>query len=256
MIKAALALSGGGARGAAHIGVLKALKEWDIVPAAISGTSAGSIVGVFYADGFSLEEISELLRTFEFRNKISFLNFRRGIFSIEPVERLLKNNLRSKNFEQLRIPFFSTAANLHTGRPVVFSEGPIVDVIVASCSVPIVFPPVYINDIPYVDGGLSSNLPIEPLLSRPERIIGVHVNPVLEFRQDAGFLENMDRTFNLFIRENMWNSIEKCNVFIEPTGLEKFHLFDYKHMQAMLDLGYNFVHDRLKKEEVLKSLGA
>jgi NTE family protein len=256
MIKAGLALSGGGARGAAHIGVLKALQEWDIVPAAISGTSAGSIVGVFYADGFSLEEISELLRTFEFRNKISLLHFRKGLFSLEPVERLLKNNLRSKNFDQLRIPFFATAANLHTGRPVVFSEGPIVDVIVASCSVPIVFPPVYINNIPYVDGGLSCNLPIEPLLSRAEKIVGVHVNPVLDFNPAAGFIENVDRTFNLFIRENMWTSIEKCHVFIEPAGLEKYHLFDYKHMQAMLDLGYSFVHDRLKKEDVLKSLCA
>jgi NTE family protein len=255
MIKAGLALSGGGARGAAHIGVLKALLEWDIVPAAISGTSAGSIVGVFYADGFSLEEISELLRTFEFRNKFSLLNFRKGLFSPEPIERLLKNNLRSKNFEQLQLPFFSTAASLHTGRPVVFSEGPLVEAIVAACSVPIVFPPVFINNIPYVDGGLSCNLPVEPLLSRPEKIIGVHVNPTLEYRPEAGFIENMDRTFNLFIRENMWTNIEKCQVFIEPAGLEKFHLFDYKHMQAMLDLGYSFVHGRLKKEEVLKSLG-
>lgn len=254
MIQAGFALSGGGARGAAHIGVLKALQEWDITPSAISGTSAGSIVGAFYADGFALEEIIELMKTFGFKNRVSLFNFRKGIFSIEPVERLLKNNLRSKNFEQLRIPFYTTAANLNTGRPVVFSEGPIAEAVLASCSVPIVFAPVFINDVPYVDGGLSCNLPVEPLAERGDKIIGIHVNPVLEYRTDIGFIENLDRTFNLFIRENMWNNIQKCSVFIEPAGLDKFHLFDYKRMGDMFELGYNYVKEKMTTDELIKSL--
>src|ERR1043165_9607884 len=117
MIKAGFALAGGGARGAAHIGVLKALLELNIVPATVSGTSAGTIVGAFLCDGFSPEEIAEIMGSFEFKNRISFMNFRRGIFSIEPVEKLLKNNLRSTNIELLRLPFYVTAANLDNGKP-------------------------------------------------------------------------------------------------------------------------------------------
>jgi NTE family protein len=253
-IKAGFALSGGGARGAAHIGVLKALREWNIHPSAISGTSAGSIVGAFICDGFSPEETAAIMHSFEFKNKISFLNFRKGFFSIEPIEKLLKNNLRSKNFEQLQIPFYATAADLNTGKPIAFSEGPIVPAVIASSSVPLVFPPVFINDIPYVDGGLSANLPVEPLLNKPEKIIGVHVNPVNDYRSDIGFMENLDRTFNLFLRENMKEGIGKCAVFIEPKGLENHRLFDYKHMMEMVELGYRHVKN-MDREEVLKKIG-
>lgn len=253
MIKAGLALSGGGARGAAHIGVLKALQEWDIVPSAISGTSAGSIVGAFICDGFSPEEIATIMQSFEFKNRISFMNFRKGIFSIEPIEKLLKNNLRSKTFEELRLPLYVTAANLDNGKPVAFHEGPILPAVLASCSIPLVFPPVFIDGVPYVDGGLSANLPVQPLLARPEKIIGVHVNPVTEYRENAGFFENMDRTFNLFLRENMYHDIGKCAVFIEPKGLEQHQLFDYKHMSEIVDLGYREVMG-LDREQLLRQL--
>lgn len=256
MIQANIALSGGGSRGVAHVGVLKALHEFGIEPAAMSGTSAGSIVGAFICDGFTIEEIIEIIRRFEYRNKINFQSFRTGtgFFSMDPVVQLLKRNLRSKNIEELRLPLYVTAADFNTGKPHMFSEGSIIERVVASCSIPIVFPPVYIDGIPYVDGGLSCNLPVDAFMSSSKKIVGVNVNPVVAYRSDLGFWGNMDRTLNLFVKESGARHQLKCHVFVEPKGLEKFYLFDSKHMHDMIEIAYTYVISHINKEDVLEKL--
>ena len=256
MIQANIALSGGGSRGVAHVGVLKALHEFGIEPAAMSGTSAGSIVSAFICDGFTTEEIIEIIRKFEFRNKINFQSFRTGtgFFSMDPVTQLLKKNLRSKNIEDLRLPLYVTAADFNTGKAHAFTTGSIIERVVASCSIPIVFSPVYIDGIPYVDGGLSCNLPVAPYLADTKKIIGVNVNPVVAYRNDLGFWGNMDRTLNLFVKESGMRHQEKCHILVEPKGLEKFYLFDSKHMHDMIEIAYTYVISHLNKEEILAKL--
>jgi NTE family protein len=254
MITANMVLSGGGARGVAHLGVLKALEEYGIKPNAISGTSAGSIVGAFLCDGFSVDETIAIIKKVVIKNKINFTGLRTGLLSMLPIENLLKNNLRTKNIEDLAIPFYATAANFNNGKAQIFSEGSIIERVLASCSIPIVFSPVFINNIPYVDGGLCSNLPVEPFYESKEKIIGVDVNPVSEYSNGLGFIANMERTINLVIKENTLANSKRCDVFIEPQGLQKFYMFDSKHIPNIIDIGYNYVKQNIPKESIIEKL--
>src|ERR1700741_305047 len=176
-MRTGLVLSGGGARGFAHIGVVKALQEKNISFDMISGTSAGSMIGVFLADGFSPDEIIEIFKEYELLGILNFLSWKPGLLSFDKLKKLLQNNLRNRTFEKLRMPFFVAATDYRNGEQKVFDSGDLIEPILAASSIPMLFNPVYINKIPYVDGGISSNLPIEPLEVKVERLIGVHVNP-------------------------------------------------------------------------------
>ncbi|HEY1039197.1 MAG TPA: patatin-like phospholipase family protein [Bacteroidia bacterium] len=254
MTEVNFALSGGGARGVAHLGVLKALEEAGICPAAISGTSAGSIVGAFICDGFSVDEAIEIISWSDLKNKVNLRGLRENLFTMEPVEKLLKQNLRSKTIEQLQKPFYVTSADFNTGMPHVFSSGSIIERVISSCSIPFVFAPVFINDIPYVDGGLSCNIPVEPFAESNKKLVGVNVNPVLPYDKNLGFWGKMDRTLNLFIKANATQNIAKCDVFIEPMGLEKFYLFDSKHFKEMIEVSYQYTKNNFPKDVLEKEL--
>jgi len=191
-------LLGGGARGIAHIGILIGLAELGIKPIAISGTSAGSLVGVFLADGFHPTEIKEIFEKHKFNKNLNFLDLKAGLFSSSSLYELINNNLRTKKIEQLSIPYFVTTTNLLTGDRTVFSRGEIADRVVASCSIPLLLPPVYIEGTPYVDGGVTSNLPVEPFLPKDEiKIIGITVNPIEAYAPTANIINSIDRTIKL-----------------------------------------------------------
>jgi hypothetical protein len=134
-----LALSGGGTRGFAHLGVLKALEEHNIRPDVISGVSAGAIVGVLFADGNKPEDILDFLT----RNKLfQFLRFsipRQGLVQMSGFERTLKEMLKTKKIEDLGIPMKIFAVNINTADYTCFEKGDIVSVVKASSSIPIVF---------------------------------------------------------------------------------------------------------------------
>ena len=158
-----LVLSGGGARGFAHLGVIQALNESGIFPDVISGTSAGAIIGVLYADGHTPGDILKLM---EGSSRLDFMRPampREGLLQISGIAKILKSSLRSKIFEELKIPLFVTATDLNNGKAVYFSKGEIFDPVIASASVPVIFQPVKIGDVSYVDGGVLDNLPIRPI---------------------------------------------------------------------------------------------
>ena len=121
--KIGLVLSGGGARGFAHLGVIQALNEAGIFPDVISGTSAGALVGVLYADGYTSKEILKLLNT---GSRLDFMRPalpREGLLQINGIIKILKTSLRAKTFKELKIPLFVSATDLNNGKAVYFSEG-------------------------------------------------------------------------------------------------------------------------------------
>ena len=140
--KTGLVLSGGGARGFAHIGVLQALNEAGIFPDVISGTSAGALVGVLYADGYSPLDILKMMNSTSRLHYIRPTVPREGLLQISGIERILKENLRAKKFEDLRIPLFVTATDLNNGKIRYFSSGELLNPVIASASIPVLFKPV------------------------------------------------------------------------------------------------------------------
>jgi len=208
--KTALVLSGGGARGAAHIGVLKVLEELRVPIDMIVGTSMGSIVGGFYSAGYSPDELETLVRDLDWdaaladrpaRELISFrrkqddrdymfgveVGFNKGKFTIpegliagQDLDFILKTNLLRAgyvpSFDRLPIPFRAVATDIETGELVELSNGDLAQAIRASMSVPGVFTPANINGRKLVDGGLVSNLPVQAARAMgADRIIAVDI---------------------------------------------------------------------------------
>jgi NTE family protein len=244
-----IVLSGGGARGIAHLGAVKALAEHGFQPEAVSGTSAGAIAGAFLACGFSPDEIMEM---FVGKVKLSMLSWNSspmGLASMKKVREFLLKNLRCTRFEDLHFPLYIAATNFVNGRQHIFSKGNLIDPLVASSSVPALFPPVVIGNIPYVDGGLSSNLPVEPFCNGRENLICIYVNPPKDYAPQAHMLEVLDRTWHLSFREMVKRSAEGCYLYIEPPGLCKYGMFDTNRMPEIFDIGYQYTTEYLDRLE-------
>jgi NTE family protein len=108
------------------------------------------------------------------------------------------------------------------------------------------FPPVIINSVPYVDGGLSNNLPVEPFNDRRDEVICVHVNPIKLFNPKESVLEVMDRAWHLSFRNMVNRSSDGCYLSIEPTELDIYGLFDFHKSAEIFDVGYMFTKELLQ----------
>ena len=210
--KIGLVLSGGGTRGFAHLGVIEALNEAGIYPDIISGTSAGALAGVLYADGYTPKEILKLM------NPGSRLDYmrpalpREGLLQIGGIMKILKSNLRAKTFEELKIPLYVSATDLNNGKAEYFSEGELLDPVMASASIPVLFQPVIINNICYVDGGVLDNLPLRPIEKKCRFLIGSFVNPVGYIEKISGLIGIAERTFMLSMSKEIGEKAKRFDL--------------------------------------------
>lgn len=250
MSKVNLVLSGGGARGIAHLGVIKALIELGIEFNHIAGVSAGSIMGAVIADGYTPDDALKIMTEQKLFSLFSPV-FRRGLFTMQGLEKGLNKYLRHKTFEEMTIPFSVYATCIQSGQYVAFTEGDVVKPIVASSSIPGLFEPTIIDGKQYIDGGVINNLPIEPFLDLPEYIIAVHVNPPYMAQNLTSTLKVMNRVAELIA----YNSIErrqfKASIFIEPPQLTGFAIHDLKRAKELFQVGYDYT---LSMEKELMTL--
>jgi len=159
-----LALSSGGARGAAHVGILKVLQEYGIEPDVIAGTSMGAQVGGIYASGLGLDKMESLWRSSSFGHvfKTLFPTIPwSGWSSGNGITRLLRSLIGNPRIEDLSIPFAAVATDLQSGQPHRITSGPLVDAIRASLSVPGLFAPVWLDGHLLIDGGVSNPMPVD-----------------------------------------------------------------------------------------------
>jgi len=234
-----LALSGGGARGFAHPGVLKAIEDFGLRPEIISGTSSGAIAGVLYADGYSPEEIISLFVGKEFREFVELQVPMVAIFGTSGFRRFLRKYLRAKTFEDLQIPVKITATNLDEGKSVVFDRGPIIDPLIAACSIPVIFNPVNINGVNYVDGGVCKNFPVSPIRSLCNKIIGVNVSPLVPKKYNKTIMHIAERSYHYMSRTNTLLDRTLCDVLIEINDLNYFKTFDLVKSEKIFKIGYD-----------------
>lgn len=172
-----VALGGGFARGLAHIGILKVLEEEKIPIDFIAGTSVGSVIGAAFASGMCAKEMEEIAAIVRFKDfsRLTFSRF--GLFSNDKMALFLGKALRCKTFEELRIPLAVTATDIVTGEPAVFTSGPLVDPVRASCAYPGMFLPVNVNGRLLVDGLLAYGVPAAPLRDMgAERVLSIFLS--------------------------------------------------------------------------------
>lgn len=244
------ALSGGGARGFAHLGALKVLEKCGLKPDVISGTSAGALAGVFYADGYHPDEIVELFRKKEFREFAELTIPTSGFFKSTGLHNFLKKNLRATRFEELQIPFYVVATDWDKGAIAVFSNGDdLVDAVVASCSVPVVFHPQMIHEKPYVDGGLLKNFPVSVIRKKCKYVIGINVTMILPPPEKNNIRRMLERTFNLMANSNTFVDKAYCDILIETKGIEKYSMFDLQNQMKIMEVGYHYAALTMSKDE-------
>lgn len=235
--KVGLVLSGGGARGFAHIGALKALNEAGIYPDVISGVSAGAIIGAFYADGYDNKDIFKLFSG-KGKKYWELTIPKRGLLKSTKLARVLKENLRAKTFEDLKTKFYVTVTNMTHGKTMYMDTGDLARTVLASSSIPIFFPPIEINGVICSDGGVMNNLPLKPLMGYCEKIIAIHVNPLNGKAKLDSLMSIAERAFHLAINKNVKYKKPYCDIFISPEGLHNYGLFDTSKGRKIFNIGY------------------
>lgn len=247
------ALGGGGAKGFAHLGALQSLEKKGLKPEIIVGTSAGALAGVFYADGFTPEEIAELFDKKEFNEFAGLTLPKEGFFKTTGLLSFLKKNLRANSFEQLRIPFIAVATDWEKARTVAFSQGDkLAESVIASCSIPVVFYPQYIDEVPYVDGGLLKNFPVSIIRERCRYVVGVNVTPMVEPADKLTVKGIAERTFKLMSNCNTIRDSSLCDILIEAQGLDKYSMFDLSNIDNIRRIGYESTDQALAEDDSLR----
>jgi len=159
--KVAVVLSGGAARGIAHIGVISVLEEYNVPIDIIVGVSMGSIVGGYYAYGYTIDEMLSKARNFSLKSLIDFNNPKDGFLSGEKEQAIFNRDLDDAKIEELEIPLIIVSTNIDNGKVFIFDKGPLKIAMRASSAIPGVFDPVYYNGNRLVDGGVLNDVPID-----------------------------------------------------------------------------------------------
>lgn len=234
-----VALSGGGARGIAHLGVLQALEENGIKPDIISGTSAGAIVGGFCCAGYSPDNILTIIIKTKMLSIFKPAFSWQGLLSMDKLAAILTAHL-PETFEELSKPLTVAATDLGVGKTTYFTKGDLQSAILASSCLPVLFNPIEINGSKYIDGGILNNLPVEALINKAKNIIAIGCNPIGVKHNFNSFKDVMERSSLLAINENTLKSKALSHVFIEPNELIKFSGFDLSKATEIFETGYQY----------------
>jgi NTE family protein len=245
-----IALSGGSARGFAHIGVLKALGEHGVKPEVISGTSMGALVGVLFAAGHSPEKIQKLVNTKPIIKMVRPAWGKNGLFKMNELRKLLENEISTDDFSALKIPLYVAVANINKGKNEIINSGPLFDYILASCAVPIVFAPQVINKTTYIDGGLFDNLPADAIRDKCQILLGVHVNYIGDVESFSGTKEIAERAFILSIGENVKPAMKLCDYIINPPEMHNYSFWDFDKADDIINTGYRYTIQQIEKGEL------
>lgn len=281
--KVGLVLSGGGAKGYAHVGVLKKIEEAGIKIDYIGGTSIGAIVGALYASGYSVEELEEIMMSLDlsaiilndksrqdlpffdktYREKyileLPFDNFKLGFPNavstgqgiVQELTYLFRHVHDIYDFDELSIPFVCVATRLSDGESIVFREGYLPQVVMASGAYPSLFDPVYIDGNLYIDGGVRNNYPVQEVIDLgADFIIGVDLQDGLSGQDELNSATKIiEQIVSYTIAEKSKEQTEKVNLNILP-NLEGYSVTSFNDKKKIMDAGVKAaegVFDQLKE---------
>ncbi|MGY5352091.1 patatin-like phospholipase family protein [Wenyingzhuangia sp. IMCC45533] len=278
--KVGLVLSGGGAKGFAHIGVLKAIEEAGVEIDYIGGTSMGAAVGALYASGYSAHQVDSIIMSIDFtkmltdkidRKYYSFFHKKHGekyllqlpIKGFKPglpialskgqntynkLSELYHHVDHIQDFSKLPIPFFCMATNIETGKQVELNSGSLALAIRSSASLPTLLSPSQIDSLMLIDGGVSNNFPIEEMKAKGmDFIIGVDVQGTLKNQKKIhSAIEVIDQIVNFQLYGDENQEFKGLDLHIHP-DVKKFSLVDFDEKREIIDAGYAKAKEYLKE---------
>lgn len=246
--RVAVVLGGGGALGYAHIGALQALEEVGIRPTCIAGTSMGALIGVLYAEGYTSKQLLQIVRDYRLYSTTRIMrpaskHWKRGIGSFEPVRTMLRDKLPHDSFDSLSIPFICTATNLSTQQLAVHSTGNhLIDWVLASASIPIVFQPQMIDSVYFADGGLIDNLPVAHVPeSLYDIVIAIDLVPTEEMKTELFFTKKysaLNVYGNFLLAHNSQLGRSLCDYLIRPNQSPQYGIMDFEQYEHFYQQGY------------------
>lgn len=250
--KIGLCLSGGGARGFAHLGVLEAFDELNIPISMISGSSAGALAAALYSEGHKPHFIQEYILRRKLWSYLRLSPGRMGLMNLNNTQKVLRELLPHDSFQGLKIPISVCATNMSKGEPNYFSEGELIKPLLASVAIPVAFKPIIINGDQYFDGGLSNNLPLEPLENMDLKI-AVNVTPFIKRLPVRSFKDVILKAVYISVDNQTRQKSLAADLTIEPEGIMKFDGFKLKNAEKMFETGYKTALGVLKQHDLTNS---
>ncbi len=282
--KIGLALAGGGAKGGAHVGVLRVLEELNVPIDYIAGTSIGSIVGGLYATGLSAAEIEETLATTDWddllrdkpaRRDLAFrrkeddarylfdlelglskkgLEFPGGLLNGQKLFFMLQSLTLPvasiDDFDELPIPFRAVATDVRTGDMVVMGNGSLATAIRASMALPAIFSPVERQGQLLVDGGMVNNVPVDVVLDMgADVVIAVDLGAPLSSQEVENLVGVYQQTMRMLTRPNMTRRLEMADLVVEPPGIVDFKTMDFGRIAEIIPLGEQAAREHVETLE-------
>jgi len=250
-MKITLSLSGGGLRGAAHVGAIKFLEEQGIEVTAVSGSSAGAIVGLFLAAGLKSDDMLAFLKSLEKKELFAWASGAIGIFKMERLENKLRETLSIDDYSDLKIPLYTCVTNIDTGESSYINRGDAIAYTIASSTITPLFEAKNIGENSYIDGGFSDNLPVKALKDYYEKSLAININP-LRGEDLSTFKSLAIRSILIMIRSNSVGAKTLADAYFEVKGVANMHLFDFDEIEMAYEAGYNELKEQW--EELSKKL--
>ncbi len=246
-IKIGIAFGGGGTRGFSHLGAIKAFEEFGLKFDFVAGTSAGSLVGAFYAAGYSYKEMYEIVKNLKEKD------IRKNIIPFTPskidgVGELVTNNLGDINIEDLKIPYAAVAVDIKSTKEICLAKGNLAKAVMGSCAVPGVFTPVLYNDMILCDGGLQNTIPADvPRYFGCDYVISVDVNKSRTYGTDSTkVLDVLMCSIRILMKSNAVRGYVNSDVIIAPET-KRFKSTRTDGMEEMIEEGYKATIDAMPK---------
>jgi NTE family protein len=215
--RVALALGGGAARGFAHIGVIEVLEENGIHPDIVTGTSAGSLVAAMYASGHTGKELEMIALTMDESALTDWSFPGRGLIRGEALARYVREEVGNRPFDQMKIALGIVATDLDTGKPILFRRGDVGTAVRASSAVPAVFQPVRIGTHEYVDGGLTSPVPVRSARDMgADVIIAVDISQLPDGGDTGDAMHMLLQTFSIMGRSINELELKEAEIVLHP----------------------------------------
>ena len=238
-----LALGSGGSRGVAHIGFLRALEEVGVKPDFITGTSMGAVVGAAYAAGLTVEEMKEATFGLRILDLLTFTGKRGGVSGTRKMREQLIKYIGDITFADLKIPFRCYAVDMISQRLIEFSSGSVVDAVVASASIPVVFNPTERDGMRLIDGGILERVPVSQVKQMgADIVVGVDVLGRRDASEDAPnvlkmLIETIDIIDNYNTERRKADNKDIIDFWLEPE-LGNMSQYDLKQIRFAYEKGY------------------
>jgi len=278
--KIGLVLSGGGAKGFAHIGVIKVLEKAGVKIDYIGGTSVGAVIGALYASGYNAKQLDSIFRDTDFNNLITDyiprssknfyekrndelyafslpvnnfkvgipLSLSKGMFNFNLINRLTKHVKEIHDFNKLPIPFLCMATDIETGQQVVLDKGYLAKALLASSAFPSIFAPVELDGKLLVDGGVSNNYPIDEI-----RKLGADIIIGVDVQDDIKDRNSLNDATKILVQVNNLQMIEKMkankaatDIYIKPE-VNQYGIISFDAIEDIINRGENAANDQLVK---------